>query len=256
MDRPYPDREWLERQYHERGLTQREIGELCGVSATTIRKQMKDFGIETREVRGENHGLYGKERSEEVKERISEKLKDREFSEETRRKLSEALSGKTIPPDVRQKISESLRGVKKSDKTRKRMSESKLRPIPTERLEKGWNSIGYGRGFTHARTTVHKRDEVCQVCGEDGTTSTLVVHHIIPLRLVVQSPQLRFRDAHHLGNLILVCRPCHPEVEWGDIDVQPDFDEIPVDQHDEFQRLWETYLEWKRSHNQTGAHEE
>jgi DNA-binding transcriptional regulator LsrR (DeoR family) len=47
MERPYRDRDWLYRKYHEEGLTQREIGEECGVSPTTIRKQMKAFGIET-----------------------------------------------------------------------------------------------------------------------------------------------------------------------------------------------------------------
>lgn len=62
MGRNYRDEDWLEEQYHGKGLTQREIAEECGVSPRTIRKYMKRFGIETREVIGENHGLYGKER--------------------------------------------------------------------------------------------------------------------------------------------------------------------------------------------------
>lgn len=256
MPPDYWDADWLERKYHDEGLTQREIAEECGVVPSTIRRRMKRYGIETREVKGENHGLYGKERSEEVKERISEKLTGREFSEETREKLSKSLTGKTIPPAVREKISESLHGVSKPDQIRKRMRESKLHPIPKERLKNGWGRVGYGRGFASARTTVHKRDEVCQVCGEDGSGSTLVFHHIVPVRLIVQSPELRFRDAHHPGNLFLVCRACHPEVEWGGIDIQPDFEDIPTEQHDLFRFLWETYIEAKHGNERTSATEE
>lgn len=77
MDRPYRDREWLEARYHGDGLTQREIGELCNVSASTIRKDMKRFEIETREIAGQNHGLYGRERSEETRRKISETMQGR-----------------------------------------------------------------------------------------------------------------------------------------------------------------------------------
>lgn len=61
MDRPYRDPDWLEQKYHGEGLTQREIAEECGVASSTIRKYMQRFGIETRELEGENHGLHGGE---------------------------------------------------------------------------------------------------------------------------------------------------------------------------------------------------
>jgi transcriptional regulator with XRE-family HTH domain len=57
MARRYHDAEWLEQKYHEEGLTQREIAELCGVSPSAIRKWMDRNDIDTREVRGGNHGL-------------------------------------------------------------------------------------------------------------------------------------------------------------------------------------------------------
>lgn len=75
MDRPYRDPDWLEQKYHGEGLTQREIAEDCGVASSTIRKYMQRFGIETRELKGENHGLHGERRSAEVEQKISETLK-------------------------------------------------------------------------------------------------------------------------------------------------------------------------------------
>lgn len=180
MDRPYRDPDWLEQKYHGEGLTQREIAEECGVSPTTIRKQMKAFDIETREVKGENHGMYGKERSDEVKQRISEKLKGREFSEETRQRLSDALSGKTTPPEVREKISRSLAGLKRPMETREKMSRSTAGENNPN--WQGGYEYRYGEGWAPARDRVLERDEVCQNCGEDGTNHVLHVHHIAPVR--------------------------------------------------------------------------
>lgn len=217
MERPYRDPEWLEGKYHGEGLTQREIGEECGVSPTTIRKQMKEFGIETREVKGENHGLYGKERSEEVKERISEKLKDREFSEETRRRLSDAQRGKTTPPEVKEKISRSLTGMKRPMVTREKMSKSTAGENNPN--WKGGHVLRYGSSWGPARSKVRKRDEVCQHCGEDGSNRRLHVHHIIPVRKFHESDHHELEDAHSLDNLVLLCDRCHIRVEHGVIDL-------------------------------------
>ena len=46
MTKRYQNPDWLERKYWEEGLTQREMAEICGVSPTTIRTYMKEFGIE------------------------------------------------------------------------------------------------------------------------------------------------------------------------------------------------------------------
>lgn len=216
MERPYRDREWLEHQYHEKGLTQREIGELCDVSPTTIRKQMKEFGIETREVKGENHGLYGKERSEKVKQKISETLEGRTFSEETRQRLSEAQRGKTTPPEVKEKISRSLTGLTRPMETREKMSKSTAgEKNPNWR---GGYEYRYGEGWAPARDRVIERDKVCQHCGEDGSSHRLHVHHIVPVRIFREIASLDLKDAHTLENLILVCNRCHGKAEHGLID--------------------------------------
>jgi 5-methylcytosine-specific restriction endonuclease McrA len=217
MERPYRDREWLKCQYHEKGLTQREIGELCGVSPTTIRKQMKEFGIETREVKGENHGLYGKERPEEVKEQISETLKGRTFSEETRRRFSEAQRGRKTPPEVKEKISQSLTGFTRPMETREKMSRSTAGENNPN--WKGGHVHRYGSSWGPTRAKVQARDEVCQHRAEDGSNRRLHAHHIVPVRKFRESDELEVEDAHTLDNLVLLCDRCHVRVERGVIEL-------------------------------------
>lgn len=121
---PLSGPEWLEQKYHGEGMTQREIAEMCGVSPRTIRTYMERFEIETRAVEIENHSLYGKERSEEVKKRISEKLTGREVPEATRKKISNAQRGQSTPPEIRQTISNSFTGFERPRETREKMSRS------------------------------------------------------------------------------------------------------------------------------------
>lgn len=105
-------------------MTQREIGELCGVHELTIAKWMNRFGIETREVAGENHGLYGKERTAVTKQKISEALQGREFSEEAIEWFANSRRGTSLSEDTNRKISATLSGRRKSAETRMRMSRS------------------------------------------------------------------------------------------------------------------------------------
>lgn len=162
MDRPYRDPDRLEGKYHGGGLTQREIAEECGVVTSTIRRWMNRLSIDTREVKGEHHGMYGKERSEEVIQRISVKLKGRTVSEETRQRISDAQRGKTIPPEVREKISRSLTGLKRPLETREKMSRS-----TAGKNNPNWQGgyeCRYGEGWAPARDRGRERDEVCQTC--------------------------------------------------------------------------------------------
>jgi hypothetical protein len=45
---PHNSRKWLYRQYVEYERTQREIADVCGVSLTTVRSRMDEYGIPTR----------------------------------------------------------------------------------------------------------------------------------------------------------------------------------------------------------------
>ena len=100
----YRDPEWLAARYRDDGWTQREIADACDVSPSTVRKWMDRHGIETRDIEGENHPLYGETRDESVREQIAETMENREFSETTRRKISEANRGRSVGADARRKI--------------------------------------------------------------------------------------------------------------------------------------------------------
>ncbi|NHN59303.1 NUMOD3 domain-containing DNA-binding protein [Halorussus rarus] len=207
---------WLEVKYWDEGLTQREIAEECGVSPRLIRKYMNRFDIPTREMRGENHPMHGRERTEEEKRKISESLDGRSLSDETRRKISEAQRGRELPENVREKIAESLEGLNRSEATRRKMSESTAGE--TNPNWRGGYSDRYGPGWSVARENILKRDEVCQHCGRDGTNHQLDVHHIIPVRVFRQADHLSLGDAHDERNLVLLCSRCHGRADHGQIE--------------------------------------
>ena len=215
MAKRYHDAEWLRKKYHEEGMTQAEIADECGVSATAIRDWMKRHEIPRRDVEGENHGLYGTKRSDEVKQSISETLAGREYPEEWCQRSSESHRGNSISDETRQKISESLRGMTRPESTRRKMSESTM-----EAMDGSWGGAplqSYGPGWSAARRQVRERDEVCQYCGEEESGRNLDVHHIIPLRAFRKSSEHELSDGHALENLVLLCRQCHVLSEYGDI---------------------------------------
>lgn len=214
----YRREEWLYEQYHEQGRTQQEIAEACDVSPRTIREWMDRHGIETREVGGENHPLYGTERDDAAKERISETVQGRELSEETRQRMSETQAGTELSDERKRKIAEALRNREKSEETRRRMSESTAgKKNPNW---KGGYSHRYGSGWAVARERALDRDEVCQHCGHDGTDDRLEVHHIIPVREFREASTATIADAHQLDNLVVLCQRCHPRADHGTIEFQ------------------------------------
>ena len=88
---------------------------------------------------GKNHPLYGKNHSEETKQKMSEVKYNKNLNEETKQKLSEAKAGKSHPlygknhsEETKQKISEAtsgknrpLYGKNHSEETKKKISGSK-----------------------------------------------------------------------------------------------------------------------------------
>lgn len=209
----YRNGHWLEVKYWEEGLTQKEMAEECGISARTVRKYMKQFGIPTREMRGENHPMYGRERTEEEKRKISESLEGRSFSEETRRRMSESHEGNEISEEVRKRIANSLEGTARSEETRRKMSKSTAGANNAN--WRGGYSHRYGSGWSVARKNVRERDEVCRHCGHDGSDCRLEVHHIVPVRVFRQSEDLSVDDAHDEENLVLLCKRCHGRADHG-----------------------------------------
>ncbi|MDX1746008.1 MAG: HNH endonuclease signature motif containing protein [Halobacteriales archaeon] len=73
-------------------------------------------------------------------------------------------------------------------------------------------ATSYNRGWFRPRRSALERDDyTCQECGKSATElgQSPDVHHIRPVRLF-EDPE----DAHHLGNLISLCRSCHTHIEW------------------------------------------
>jgi 5-methylcytosine-specific restriction endonuclease McrA len=215
MGKRYRNGWWLAQKYHIEGLMQAEIAEECGVSPRAIRDWVDRRGVETREVVGENHGLYGESRDEDVKERISSALEGREMDARTREKMSEAHEGNEISHEIRNRISTSLSGLTRPKETREKMSESRLgEENPNWR---GGKQRNYGPGWTAARRRVRERDEVCQNCGAEADDRKLDVHHIVPVRAFAGAEDAELRDAHEDSNLVLLCRTCHGYAEHDKI---------------------------------------
>lgn len=222
MSRKYRDPEWLEREYHERGRTQKEIADECDVSPRAIRDWMNRHGIETRDVEGENHGLYGEERDEETRQAISASLTGRDYPEEWRERVSEAQKGRELPERVRQRISNSLEGRELSQQTRQRMSRSTAGEAnPNWR---GGYEYRYGAGWALAREHAIERDQVCQHCGHDGGELRLEVHHIIPVR-AFREEEVPLERAHDLSNLVLLCNRCHGKADHGRLEFDSDVED-------------------------------
>lgn len=218
MVKRYRNGWWLAIKYHDEGLTQQEIADECDVSPRAIRTYMNEYDIETREVAGENHGLYGTERDESVKAKISETLEGREFSAEARKRMAKSKTDTTIPDEIRDEISRSLNGIERPAETREKMSQS--RRGEDNPAWRGGHPNRYGPGWKNAREAVRERDEVCQQCGHDGSDRILDVHHIIPVRCFRDADSVSLEDAHHLENLVLLCRSCHADAECGRIEFE------------------------------------
>jgi 5-methylcytosine-specific restriction endonuclease McrA len=222
VERRYRNGWWLEQKYWVEGLTQGEIAEECGVSARCIRKWMQKRGIEARELVGENHPLYGRERDEETKAKISESMQGREITETHRERIAEGHEGRTLPEAVRERISASLSGRTVSRSTRRRMSES-----TTGEANPNWQggySHRYGDGWSVCRAFVLDRDERCQACGHEGEDRLLDVHHSIPVRRFRQASDTALAEAHDPRNLVVLCRRCHPKADNGSLTFESEID--------------------------------
>ncbi len=214
----YRDPEWLAARYHDDGWTQRRMADACDVSPATIRTWMKRHGIETREMSGEDHPLYGETRDEAVRERIAETMAGRDVSEETRERMSESHLGNQVPEAAKEKISRALEGRKKSAETRAKMSEARLGESNPN--WQGGHTHHYGPGWAPARKTVRRRDEVCQNCGADDGEANLEVHHIIRVQEFIDASGTSRSEAHDTDNLVLLCRDCHMDVHHGDLEFE------------------------------------
>lgn len=243
MPKQYHDPDWLHHHYWEQGKTQKQIAIEAGVSPTTIGKMMKKHGIKTRKPTGKYHGHYGTQRSEQTKQKISQTLQGRELTHEWRDKISESLTGNSIPQETRDKISRSLTGIKRSKATRRKMSNS-TKGENNPKWNGGYHESWYqGVEWKIAKEEIKNTQLTCQACMHDGSSDALDIHHIVPIRFFDADTTLTVTDAHVLGNLIRLCRPCHTKAEFGDIVIKPNFESIPKKTREDIFRLWKLSLD-------------
>lgn len=85
---------------------------------------------------------------------------------------------------------------------------------------KGGGMGPYGKGWNEVRAAALDRDD--HECVRCGTTADELgrnpdVHHIVPVRVFVESPVLVEQDAHTLDNVVSLCPACHRRAEFGDV---------------------------------------
>jgi hypothetical protein len=94
-----------------------------GISEET-RKKLSELRV------GEKNPNYGKEISEEQKQKISEANKGKIHSKEHRAKIKEATKGQTRSEEIKRKMSEACKGRTHSEETKRKLSEiRKGRPL-------------------------------------------------------------------------------------------------------------------------------
>lgn len=211
----YKREAWLYEKYHEEGRTQAEMADICGISPRTIGEWMNRHDVETRDLKGEDHPLYDRERDEGVKETISETLSGRDFDRETGQKTADANRGRTLSSETRAKISEALTGTTRPESTRRKMSRSSAGESNSN--WRGGYSRRYGAEWATARRRALDRDDVCRHCAHDGSEYRLEVHHVIPVREFLDSDDASLTDAHDLENLVVLCKQCHPKADHGQL---------------------------------------
>lgn len=188
---------------------------------------------------GQQHGNYGKRRSEESKIKLRIAAKNRPpQTEETKLKRSNSMKGKTLSDDTRKKISATRKsrvylsyfGKHLSDEAKRKISLSrkgktlssahKQKISLSSQKEKNHNWQG-GKSSENSRIrglneyklwreAVFRRDKyICTWCGARsglGKTVVLNADHIKPFALF---PELRFA----IDNGRTLCVPCHKTTE-------------------------------------------
>ena len=85
---------------------------------------------------GELHPRWGKHHTEEVKRKISEKLKGRVVPDSVRKKIGESSKGRKHTEESKKKMSLARMGIKYSDETKKKMSEGQRGRKTSEETKK------------------------------------------------------------------------------------------------------------------------
>ena len=124
------DREQYWMDYYE--VTNRDKGyNICPIAGSTrgvkkSQEERKQMSERASQRIGDLNPFYGKEHSEETKEKIRKRKLNQKVSEETKLKLSQAHTGKKFSEERKMAISKGLKGKKRTKEHGKHISESKM----------------------------------------------------------------------------------------------------------------------------------
>jgi 5-methylcytosine-specific restriction endonuclease McrA len=85
---------------------------------------------------------------------------------------------------------------------------------------RGGGNEPYGKGWATVRRQALERDGYeCRICGttREELGRNPDVHHIVPVRLFIESDDREKTDAHRLDNVISLCIACHRKADHGQI---------------------------------------
>jgi hypothetical protein len=131
------EKHMLEELYLEKGLSQRECGDVFGVSQTCISNHLKKNGIKTKPYAsygfgvGEKNNFYGKKHSTATIKKLKKHAKNRFAVPE-----NNPMYGRTHTKEAREKIAEGHRGVPLSDEHKKKVSLAGLGRVKSEETRK------------------------------------------------------------------------------------------------------------------------
>lgn len=198
-----PEKQELERLYHNEGMTHAEIAERFDTTDATICRRFQKLGIEAKDkAEAHTNGDYQKLRDKEW-------LKEQHVSQKkSRRKIAKSLG---VGPSTVSRWLEKhgIDGLSKSEV---------LRGEYTGKDHWLWNGGSvdhYGAGWEAGRKAALERDSnECRKCGMsneqhlDEHGQSLHVHHIKPFKKFESE-----LEANRVDNLLTLCHSCHREVE-------------------------------------------
>lgn len=207
------DEEWLRKQYHGKGLNQRQIAEIVGMSQAGVGKYMERLNIDTRSD------------AEILTEGDVEKLKDEAYLRE------EYWSKGKTTGEIANQIGVCQQTVSRNmDLLNIPIREN---PHPTGEDHHNYsgdmpkNGNYYGPNWKTQRLKAIVRDNArCRRCGVSESTHyekygrALHVHHIRNKRKFTDNTGIiDWKTANELENLITLCAACHHEVERFPVDL-------------------------------------
>lgn len=192
----YKDKDWLMKQYTERGLSTTEIADKTTVTCGTINHWLKKHDIETRSI---SESIEGRTISDEQRKKISKSVSEHleenghpfegeSHTEASKKKMSEANSGKNNPnygkdrPEHSERMSGSSNPSYKDGRSENRDFRSKPK----------WEKFSF--------ELKEGADWTCENCGAHGSDSEIQTHHAHPVS----------EGGDKYDNVfIILCKSCH-----------------------------------------------